>query len=176
MTLLTGDGVLVHGAVLRLGRDGRMADNWDQGGVAVAVDVPTGLLGEGLLKPKHGGHRVTTHPDTGVQFTGQVLPRWDEVLDVCRRAAGLLPGVRSVGWDVLLTGDGPVLIEANGDWDLQMVQVHTTGLLADAGVRREIEAAGVRLPTALPGRLVTLRRVAWSGVRHVGRRAVPARP
>lgn len=150
MTLMTDKGVVVHGAVLRLGRAGSMADNWEQGGVAVAIDVATGVLGEGYLKPKHGGQVTGAHPDTGVTFQGQQLPMWDEAVEVCRRAAALLPGVRSIGWDLLLTDDGPVLIEANSDWDAQLLQVAAGPLLADPVFRREVEAAGVRLPRALP--------------------------
>jgi hypothetical protein len=168
MTLLTADRVVVQGAILRLGRDGNMSDNWEQGGIGAVVDLATGVLGEGVLKPKHGGQRVTRHPDTGVEFTGLRLPAWDEALTVCRRAARLLPGVRSIGWDVLITESGPVLLEANSDWDLQLFQLHTSGLLADPVFRAELEAAGVRVPKSMPSALSS---VAGAG-RESARRAL----
>lgn len=131
--------------ILRLGRQGNTADNWDRGGISVAVNPATGVLGQGVLKPKYGGTWTEVHPDTGVRFTGQQLPYWDEVIALCRKAAEVTPKVRSIGWDVALTPDGPVLIEGNPDWDLHMVQVHSNGLL-QPDVRAKLAAFGLRFP------------------------------
>lgn len=46
---------IVQSAILRMGRVNQIADNWAQGGIAVQVDVATGKLGRGRLKPKYGG-------------------------------------------------------------------------------------------------------------------------
>jgi hypothetical protein len=46
------------------------------------------------------------------------------------------------GWDVLVRADGtPVLLEANGNSDVNLLQVHG-GLLADPAVRRFYERVG----------------------------------
>lgn len=152
VTFLDQNGqVDIQFTILRLGRAGNTADNWDRGGISVAVDPTTGILGKGVLKPKYGGDWMEVHPDTGVRFTGQRLPYWDEVIAVCRKAAEVAPKVRSIGWDVALTPNGPVLIEGNPDWDLHMVQVHSNGLLQPA-VRAKLAAFGLRFPEGkLPG-------------------------
>lgn len=165
-TLLTADGVVVQGTSLRLGRDGSTTENWEQGGVAAPVELTTGEISKGVFKPKHGGSRTSVHPDTGVRFAGLRMPMWEDVLAVCRRAAGLLPGVRSIGWDVLLTEQGPVLLEANSDWDLQGMQLHAGGLLADPVFRRELEAAGVALPSGMPSAVEASARAAREGARR----------
>jgi len=135
----------VHFTLLRLGREGKVADNWDKGGVGVMVDPSSGTLGEGVLKPKYGGRWLRSHPDSGVEFTGLQVPHWDEIIALCTRAAKVTPNVRSIGWDVALTPTGPVLIEGNPDWDLQMVQVHTQGYLQPA-VRAELAHFGLVFP------------------------------
>lgn len=131
--------------ILRLGRRGNMADNWDRGGISVAVDKETGVLGAGVLKPKYGGQWLEVHPDSQVRFAGQVVPYWREIIDLCSRAARVSPRVRSIGWDVALTPQGPMLIEGNPDWDLAMVQVHTDGLLQPE-IRAKLAEFGLRFP------------------------------
>ncbi|CAA9379176.1 MAG: hypothetical protein AVDCRST_MAG93-9049, partial [uncultured Chloroflexia bacterium] len=137
--------VHIHFAILRLGRQGNVADNWDRGGISVAIDPATGVLGAGVLKPKYGGQWLEVHPDSGVRFTGQQLPYWEEIVALCLQAARVLPKVRSVGWDVAITPTGPVLIEGNPDWDLPMVQVHTQGYLQPA-IREQLAHLGLRFP------------------------------
>jgi hypothetical protein len=53
--------------------------------------------------------------------------------------------LRSIGWDIALTPDGPVIVEGNPDWDLPMVQVHTEGLL-QPDVRQQLASFGITFP------------------------------
>lgn len=151
VTLLDPDNnVRVHFSILRAGRRGSAADNWDRGGISIAIDPASGVLGQGVLKPKYGSRRIDTHPDSGVRFAGLQMPFWNEALELCSRAARLTPALRSVGWDVAITANGPVLVEGNPDWDLPMVQVHTDGLL-QPDVRRQLAGFGITFPEhALP--------------------------
>lgn len=159
----------VQFTILRLGRRGNMADNWDRGGISVAVDRDSGVLGDGVLKPKYGGQWMQVHPDSGVRFTGRKVPYWNEILDVCTRAAKVSPRIRSIGWDVALTPAGPVIIEGNPDWDLPMVQVHTRGFLQPE-VRTKLSRFGLMYPQQrLPGASLAggaqLFKHAWARVR-----------
>lgn len=135
----------IHFAVLRLGRKGSAADNWDKGGISVAVDVETGTLGKGVFKPSYGGSWVTHHPDTGAPLVGRVVPGWAGILDVCKRAGQALSGIRSVGWDIAMTPDGPVIIEGNATWSLPLAQVHSRGYLTD-DVRADLAQLGAVFP------------------------------
>jgi hypothetical protein len=164
VTFITADDrVGVHMAALRLGRATGVADNWDRGGVSVAVDASTGVLGQGLTKPRYGGQWTSVHPDTGERFEGQQLPEWSRVVDVCCRAAAALSGIRSVGWDVVLTPEGPVIVEGNATWCLALVQVHTRGYLTDE-VRAELARYGAVFPSepvSLPVALLRLLGYQW---------------
>jgi len=145
-TLFSEDGrVHVLGAVLRLGRRGTMVDNVSQGGIGVHVDVATGVTGRGFTR----GHRplLAEHPDSGAALEGRQLPCWDELLQLVQQAAGRLPGLHAVGWDVALTPAGPVIVEANNNWDLQLLQVHTDGYLADPTFRAWMTDLGAPLPS-----------------------------
>lgn len=125
------------------------ADHWSSGGVCAPIDPTTGRMGVGRLYPDTKGEaigrdmRVERHPDTGAQITGKILPGWDRIVaDVLRAAAGL-PFNRMAGWDVLVDRDGvPVIIEANGNSGVSLLQIHG-GLLGDSRVRRFYEAYGV---------------------------------
>jgi len=120
-------------------------DNWSGGGINAPVDLASGRLGVGRMHPLKGGgarSEFTHHPDTGAQITGATLPHWDRVCDTVLRAARSLPMNRYVGWDVVVDDTGtPVIIEANKNSDVNLLQVHG-GLLADPRVRRFYDAFG----------------------------------
>jgi hypothetical protein len=131
---------------VRLGRVGSQVENFSQGGLSVGIDSETGELGLGETKPKFGAtHRCGTHPDSKVQFAGRVVPMWRQIVDVCKQAAALSPGVKSIGWDVILTPAGPRIIEGNPDWALA-VQMHTQGYLTPY-IRARLAQNGLRFPT-----------------------------
>lgn len=118
----------VYLAVLRLGRMGFGIDNVSQGGLVVGIDLKEGILGEGSLYTKFGSNRYSEHPDSGVKFKGSKIPFWEEIKNMCCKAALVTPFCRSVGWDVALTPTGPVLVEGNHYWALDL-QVHSGGYL-----------------------------------------------
>ena len=134
-------------AVQRIGTPHTVpTDNWSSGAISAPIDLETGMLGEGRLHALKQGRtmpdRVSQHPTTGAQITGAVLPHWTRVLDTVLRAAASLPFNRIAGWDVLVaSNDVPIIIEANGDSDISLLQVHG-GLLADPKIRHFYEVTG----------------------------------
>jgi hypothetical protein len=116
----SGGNVHVLGATYKLGVGRKGTDNYNDGGIAVALDVVTGTLGSGVRK---GDDTVyTAHPDTGISFTGVTLPFWGDALQLAQRAAAAVPQLPTLGWDVALTPVAPCIIEANPDWGLNIVQ------------------------------------------------------
>jgi hypothetical protein len=90
---------------------------------AAAVDLVTGVLGPMCGDTSYGPSDWTDwHPITGARVTGRQIERWG---DICETA---LAGHRAftdrilLGWDVALTIDGPVLIEANAYPDTEFLQ------------------------------------------------------
>lgn len=145
-TLLADDGeVHLLGAVLRLGRKGNAVDSFSQGGVAVDIDTRTGRTGLGLLQGQPGF--VSRHPDSGAELVGRQVPFWDDVVSLVRRGAGCFTGLRSIGWDIAVTPSGALIVEANNDWGLQILQAFTDGYLADPEFRRLMAELRVPLPS-----------------------------
>jgi hypothetical protein len=104
-------------AAARFGADGRSVDNWNAGGIAVAIDMATGRLrGHGIQKWSYG-KRADRHPDTDILFSGYEIPCFKESVELVCKVHGYVYGIHSIGWDVAITDDGPSLIEANEDWD-----------------------------------------------------------
>lgn len=89
------------------------ADNFHYGGIVAPVDPATGRLGQALRRVERVLVPVERHPDTGAPIAGFQLPFWAEAVALARRAHDAEPLVPAIGWDVALTPDGPVLLEAN---------------------------------------------------------------
>jgi hypothetical protein len=88
------------------------------GNVEAEIDVPAGRLNTAsqILGTGEGARVLQVHPKTGIPFRGFRLPFWPEACRlVCEAAPKLLP-LRTLGWDVALTPDGPRALEANVWW------------------------------------------------------------
>jgi hypothetical protein len=107
--------VINLGCRLRISVNCRV-DNLAAGNLAAPIDEQTGILnGPGvysdITKPDE-----SVHPITGVPIVGFQIPFWTETLKLAREAALLYPQNRSIGWDIVITPEGPGLIEGNHDW------------------------------------------------------------
>jgi len=128
-TLLIGDKCISNAAVLKIGRGDAPVDNAGFGGLIIQIDIETGrLIGEARQKARFGAEAFTTHPETGASFTDVQVPFWSELRALVTRAASILPELPTLGWDVAITPDGPVLIEVNSLWHLDIMQFGKTGL------------------------------------------------
>ena len=74
--------------------------------VAVAVDVPTGVLCDALPSG------VGAPPGAG----DRALPDWDAACALVLRASRALMPQRAIGWDVALTPRGPLLLDADSSF------------------------------------------------------------
>jgi hypothetical protein len=109
-------------ATIRMSTKGVAVDNFAAGGIAAPVDLRSGILGTAIAKDLTRG-AFTTHPDTGHPIVGTVLPAWSGVKALAVRAHEQFGWIAFVGWDVAITPDGPVLIEANPTWCVDLVQI-----------------------------------------------------
>lgn len=104
-------------------RPGAIVDNFHRGGVVSRVEMASGRLGPasdaGVGQPCVWYDR---HPLTGEQIADRQLPFWQETIDLVCRAHAAFPDRITVGWDVSITDDGPVLLEGNVQSGCDMIQ------------------------------------------------------
>lgn len=91
-------------------------DNMAAGNLAAPVDEATGRVsGPGVYSDITKAPEPV-HPVTGVPIEGFQIPFWTDTLALVREASLRHPQNRSIGWDIVITPDGPGLIEGNHDW------------------------------------------------------------
>ena len=109
------DEIKIVSGFMRIGINKSHVDNISSGGIFVGIDIETGkLYPEAISDPIYGqGEIYTRHPDTGFSFEGFQIPWFTEVKELVLKAAGLVPQLKIIGWDVAIDPEGPVLIEGN---------------------------------------------------------------
>lgn len=127
-------------AVLRIPVGDNVTDNFSHGAsgnVIAPIDLKTGILGpcRGSASrewPQIVG--VSVHPDTGNSIEGFQIPMWDQILEVLEQGQKSLPDLKTLGWDIAVTDSGPLIVETNATYDIDIVQV-----AYQRGVRSEME-------------------------------------
>ncbi len=122
ITIVRPDGsVYFVSAIFKLATGTADTDNYLQGATGNGYCVVA--LDDGRLGPfttiAPDGVGIATTPDvpaTGVRVLGRPVPMFAECCELARRASLLLLPMRTLGWDIAITPDGPVLIEGNNWW------------------------------------------------------------
>lgn len=115
--------------VLRIPAGGNVTDNFSlgmSGNLVAPIDLETGVLGTAAGSSSRTWPRPTsvdTHPDTGQSISGLPIPCWAETLDLMRRAQRALPTLPTLGWDIGVTAQGPVIVETNTLYGVLMPQM-----------------------------------------------------
>ena len=122
-TLVDADGISrILGAIARFGREGKVVDNFHQGGVCAVVDVETGQIITDAMDIYSEYFEI--HPDSKKVFKGSSIPEWDEVTKTVKEAAVRCAEInRHAGWDVAITENGKAeIIEANSTPNFDILQ------------------------------------------------------
>ena len=111
--------ISVFNAFLRLGADREsFVDNRAMGGLGVGIELESGKLMKYGFQHDHFGGKTEVHPLSGIEFEGYQLPYWQETLALIENAHRQFYEMQSIGWDVVITENGPVLLEGNDDWEI----------------------------------------------------------
>lgn len=119
-------------------------DNFKRGGLSAGVDLETGRLSTA----KHNAQAscqdaLTHHPDSGAAIADVQVPHWQETKDLIETFSNAIPGLRMCGWDVLITEDGPKILEGCASIaNPNLMQAHGP-VLSDQRVARFFERYGV---------------------------------
>jgi hypothetical protein len=112
---------------------------FDAGGLSSCVHMPSGEIGIGRDK---FGTEYTHHPESQRKLTETKIPLFSEAVGLCERAMGHHPSLQYVGWDVVISERGPIIIEGNACPNLELIQSHEP-LLTQKRVRDFYEGHGI---------------------------------
>lgn len=115
VTVCNEDNVDVVISLLFMGAGDAHTSNLFQGGIMLSVNE-SGEVGEVGVKAKINRGRYRQHPDTGFVFKGFKVPYWKEVTELAKNAHKCFPKIHSIGWDIAITKNGPIIIEGNRHW------------------------------------------------------------
>jgi hypothetical protein len=105
-------------AILRTIVGHNIIDNHDHGRTGNLLAEVS--LDRGTLKPAvkmtfnvSGIKTVFSHPKTGVSFEEFHVPLWDDVCMLVKEASLKFLPLRTIGWDIAVTPQGPYIVEGN---------------------------------------------------------------
>jgi hypothetical protein len=98
---------------LKLGRGKNVVDNIGAGGIFVLLDEKGRTLS---AHPKGYEQFFTHHPDTGAPLVGIQMEGGEAVRALALEASRKFGFMGTIGWDIGLTKQGPVIIEGNNLW------------------------------------------------------------
>ncbi|KGM97506.1 hypothetical protein Z968_03015 [Clostridium novyi A str. 4552] len=113
-------------ATLRFGKDGKEVDNSGQNGIILGIDELNGKCKEFAITEQEDIYYK--HPDSGFEFKNINLKQWDDLKKFAEESARKLPEFTYIGWDIALTDEGPIAIEANLEFGLDHFQVTLGGV------------------------------------------------
>lgn len=130
----SGGRIRLLRASVRLPVAGSVVDNVTAGGMVAAVNLSTGRLEDGVIwRPDRLVQYTSIHPSSGAVVTGFQLPAWSAVTQLAEQAHRAAPTLPLVGWDIALTADGPLLLEANFAFATDIVTVPQRAPLGESG-------------------------------------------
>jgi hypothetical protein len=95
---------------LRIGNSGYVVDNLNHGGLFSTIDEDGVIRKPAVDK---AGNIYENHPYTGTPVVGFKIPKFQEAMEYVKALAAEKPDVGLVGWDIAITENGPVVVEAN---------------------------------------------------------------
>lgn len=100
------------------------------------------MRNKGLLSP---GKIFLRHPVSQTKFLNFQLPYWDDLKKMVIKGQKEFNHMKSIGWDIAVTPEGPVIIEANQTWGTVGMQATNRGLLTEKN-RRLFNQYGIFFP------------------------------
>jgi hypothetical protein len=143
VTITTLDGVPhLCPAVWKIpvGRSGVDHYNYGGGSYAAEIDLTTGLVGK--ARRWWSLQHIESHPETRASIVGVQMPHWAATVACALRVAECLPEVATLGLDMAITTEGPVLIEVNTNWGQNLTQAPGPTGLVQGTFRRFLEERG----------------------------------
>lgn len=113
-------------SALRIGKQGNEVDNASQNGITVGIDHNTGEFKD--YASTEEGETFYKHPDSNFVFKNHMVDDWIGIKKFTTQCASKLPQFAYLGWDIALTKEGPIVIETNLEFAIDLYQISLGGL------------------------------------------------
>ena len=110
VTITKNGNVNIMFRSIRMGNSGNVVDNFNHGGLFTTIEE-NGVISKPAVDKL--GNIYEYHPYTNTKIIGFKIPYFDEAIDFVKKMALEIPQVGYVGWDIAITKNGPVAVEAN---------------------------------------------------------------
>jgi len=124
VTVTRADGTPEHiWSGFRIAVGDAVIDNYRAGALGnltCETDLASGSVTQAFRGRPHepGMERIDIHPTAGIPLAGLRIPLWDEAVQLALDAAPVFLPLRTLGFDIGLTPDGPKVVEMNMWWDV----------------------------------------------------------
>ncbi len=109
-------------------------DSWGKGAIYIGFNPTNGQLKKyGFQHPLISQKKIYMHPNSGVRFENCILREVTCAIELCIKAHKLLYNSFLIGWDVVLSDQGPKILEGNERPGMNAVQC------VDRLLRRELK-------------------------------------
>ena len=114
----------ITGAFMQFGgKQTGMVDNACAGGIYCGVRLSDGGLFDAKLEDDNGQTIGTkSHPDTGANIEGEILPNWGFITKKIIEIVSSFPQLAYMGFDIIITDDGFKFIEINSHLGSSYIQ------------------------------------------------------
>lgn len=95
---------------IRIGNHGKIVDNFNNGGMFTVIDDDGVIRLPAIDKLNNVFEK---HPMTGKDIIGFKIPRFDEIMELCKKLALIVPEIKYAAWDICVTKNGLDIVEGN---------------------------------------------------------------
>lgn len=112
---------------------GAVSDNASTGGLMAFVDINNGIVVSDAKD--YLGNKYDKHPESSKAFRGLKIERWEELMELVKKLAIMLPNIHVIGWDFALSQDkGWQIVEGNVKGLMSILQIPL-----EKGIRKDFE-------------------------------------
>ncbi len=129
-TIATVHGIEYLGGYQAFATGRSETDSWQHGSVYVSIDPINNRLGRYGITSQTDlrDGMIFQHPDSKVAFEGYVIPYLSDSVTMCCNAHSLFDRTFIIGWDIAVTEDGPLIVEANENPGINVLQCFEGGI------------------------------------------------
>jgi len=133
LTNIKKEGNPIKVAILRMGRLGSYFDNSHLGGLSNQINIETGEFSP-YAYSEHDMIKTEYHPDSGFRFKNNRIKNWDSIVKEIKLTAYKLKDYVEIAWDVAVTEQGVLFIEANSFYGIDHMQCSAGGMRKVLGI------------------------------------------